>query len=357
MRNKDNISELLDYFQNAKEELIQFDEEAIVSAYQKDNENQSLSIKILSILGGILASLAFLGFLFIAGLYDSGAGLLVFGGIFIMGAIWINKEYDKIIIDTVSISFFIIGFILLGLGCGQLKMDKNTLSVLFIIIAFGSLCIVQNYILSFVSVMIINGSILTLILLNLNDNFIQIHISVLALAMTYFFLKEASIITTNKTLSKLYHPIRIGLIFSFMLGLAFIGKKGILSITPNYIWLSSFIIISLIVYLISVLFAVLNITKTQHKISIYILTILILLPITLSPAILGAILIILLSFLVDYKGSLALGIISFIYFIAQYYYDLNFTLLTKSVLLFSTGVFFILLYLFTYKKLTANEKI
>src|SRR5690606_41366096 len=68
-------------FQNTEDKPLQFDEEAIVSAYQKDNGNQSLSIKILSIFGGILASLAFLGFLFIAGLYNSDVGLLVFGGI------------------------------------------------------------------------------------------------------------------------------------------------------------------------------------------------------------------------------------------------------------------------------------
>lgn len=357
MRNKDDIKELLDYFQKTEDKPLQFDEEAIVSAYQKDNGNQSLSIKILSVFGGILASLAFLGFLFIAGLYNSDVGLLVFGGIFIIGSIWINKEYDKIIIDTVSISSFIIGFILLGFGCGQLKIDENIISIIFIIIAIGSLSIVQNYILSFVSVLIINGSILTLIISNKGYDFIHIYVSVLALTMTYFFLKEATIITTNKALSKLYNPVRTGLIFSFLSGLVFLGKKGILPVSPDYIWLSSVIVISIIIYLFSVLFDVLNITKTRHKIGIYIFTVLALLPTALSPAISGTILIILLSFLINYKTGLVLGIISFIYFISQYYYDLNFTLLTKSILLFSTGVLFIALYLFTSKKSTANEKV
>ena len=357
MKNKDDIKELLDYFQNTEDKPLQFDEEAIVLAYQKDNGTQSLPIKILSVFGGLLASLAFLGFLFIAGLYNSDVGLLVFGGVFIIGSIWINKEYDKIIIDTVSVSSFIIGFILLGFGCGQLKISENIVSIIFIIIAFGSLSIVHNYILSFVSILIINGSILTLIISNKDYDFIHIYVSVLALTITYFFLKEATIITTNKALSKLYNPVRTGLIFSFLSGLVFLGKKGILPVSPDYIWLSSVVVILVIIYLISVLFDVLNITKTGHKIGIYIFTVLALLPSALSPAISGAILIILLSFLINYKTGLVLGIISFIYFISQYYYDLNFTLLTKSILLFSTGVLFIALYLFTYKKLTANEKV
>jgi uncharacterized membrane protein len=109
--------------------------------------------------------------------------------------------------------------------------------------------------------------------------------------------------------------------------------------------------------LVSTLFDVLNITKTQHKTVIYIFTVLSLLPTALAPAILGAILIMLLSFSVNYKTGLVVGVIAFIYFVSQYYYDLNFTLLTKSILLFSSGVFFVALYLFTHKKLTTNEKI
>lgn len=357
MRNKDDFKELLDYFQNTEVKPLQFDEEAIVSAYQKDNGNQSLSIKILSVFGGILASLAFLGFLFIAGLYNSDMGLLVFGGFFIAGSIWINKEYDKIIIDTVSVSSFIIGFILLGFGCGQLKIEENFISIIFIIIAFGSLSIVQNYILSFVSVLIINGSILMLIISNKDYGLIHIYVSALALTMTYIFLKEAKIITTNKALSKLYNPVRIGLIISFISGLVFLGKKGILDVSPDYIWLSSIIIVSAIIYLLSHLFDMLNITKMQHKASIYILSVLLLLPTIFSPAISGAILIIMLSFMVNYKTGWAIGVISFIYFISQYYYDLNFTLLTKSILLFISGILFIGLYLFTRKKLTPYEKV
>jgi len=357
MKNKEDIKELLDYFQNTEDNPLKFDEEAIFSAYQKNSDNQSLPIKILSVFGGVLASLAFLGFLFIAGLYTSDLGLLVFGGIFIAVSIWINKKYDRIIIDTVSVSSFIIGFILIGLGLDQLKVNEDIISIIFIIIAFSSLSIVQNYILSFVSVLIINGSILTLIISNNAYNLIHFHVSVLALTIVLFFVKEAKIITINKTFSKLYNPIRIGLIFSLLSGLVFLGKRGILPVSTDYIWISSIIIISSIVYLISTLFNLLHIIESKHKISIYIFTLLTLLPTALSPAISGAILIILLSFMVNYKTGLAIGIISFIYFISQYYYDLNFTLLTKSILLFLSGILFIGLYLFTHKKLTSNEKV
>jgi hypothetical protein len=357
MRNKQDIKKLMEYFQSTDKNLLEFDEEAIISAYQKNNDNQSLSIKILSVFGGILASLAFLGFLFIAGLYNSYIGLLVFGGLFIAGSIWINKEYDKIIIDTVSVSSFIIGFILIGFGLGQLNANNDIICIIFIIIAFSSLSITQNFILSFVSVLIINGSFLTLIISNNAYNLIHFNVSALALTTVFLFVKEAKIITSNKAFSKLYNPIRIGLVFSLLSELVFLGKREMLPVSTDYIWISSIIIISLIIYLISKLFNLFNITELKHKISSYIFTILTLLPTALSPAISGAILVILLSFWVNYKTGLAIGIISFIYFIAQYYYDLNFTLFTKSILLFSSGILFIGLYLFTHKKLTLNEKV
>ncbi|HTO14632.1 MAG TPA: DUF4401 domain-containing protein [Edaphocola sp.] len=357
MSNKEVIKELLDCFQNEADTPLEFDEEAILLAYQKEDQKQSISIKILSIFGGILASIAFLGFLFISGLYSSDISLLVLGGVLIVTSIWLNKKSDRIVMDTFSVSAFIIGFILLGFGCLQFKVSDNILSIIFIIIAFASLNIVQNYILSFIAVLIINGSILTLIISNNLYNIIPIYIAAIGMMMTYLFLKEGKIITINKTLSKLYNPVKIGLIFSFLIGLIFLGKKGILPIDANYNWLSSIIIIPLIVYIITILFKVINVQNTSHKIGIYIFTILILLSTALSPAISGAFLIILLSFFVNYKTGFVIGIISFIYFIFQFYYDLNFTLLTKSIILFSTGLLFIVFYLFTYKKLKANENV
>jgi len=357
MSNKENIKEILAYFQAAEEQALDFDEVAITAAYQKDNGNQSLPIKIVTVFGGILASLAFLGFLLLAGLYNSDVGLLFFGTVCIAGAIWINKRYDKIIVDTVSVSCFIIGFVLIVFGFSQLNINENIISIIVIVISCASLCIVQNYMLSFISVLVINGSILTLIISNERYGLIHIYVSALALSITYFFLKEAKMVTAGKALSKLYNPIRTGLIISFLSGLVFLGKKGIFSISPDYIWLSSVVIIAASVFLVSILCDLFGIIKIGHKIGISLFTVLLLLTTALSPAVSGAILIILLSFLVNYKTGLVLGIIALVYFISQFYYDLNLTLLTKSILLFSSGVLFIALYLFTRNKLATNEKI
>jgi len=355
MKDRRSIQELMDYLQTVEERELQFEKDAIIAAFESNN-NQSLVIKVLSIFGGLLASVAFLVFLYGIGLYDSALGVVFFGIVCLLGAIWLNKISEKIIIDTVSVSFYIIGFVLLALGLGKLEMNENTICVLFMAISVISLLTTRNFILSFIAVLVLNGSVLTLILLNNNYDLIHLYVSVLALILTYVFLKEARILTLNVALSKLYGPSRVGLLFSFLFGLIVLGK-GIIPLSLDYIWISSFIFISVIIYLISCIIKVIEVATVQQKVGIFIFSVLLLLSTIFSPAITGAILIILLSFMVNYRFGFGIGIISFVYFLSQYYYDLNFTLLTKSILLFSTGVLFIILYFFTYKKLAPNEKV
>ena len=354
---ENRIKALMDSLQAANDKALEFDGETILSIYQKNNDNRSLTLKIMSVFGGLLGSLAFMGFFFMTGLYDSILGLVVFGTLCIVGAIWINKKYHKTIIDTLCVSSYIIGLMLLGMGIAQLVENNNLVCLMLILIAVCTLVIVRSYMLSLISVLVINSCILALISINNMHGPTIIYISVLALVLTYIYLKEAKLITIRKAFFQLYGPIRAGLTFSFLSGLIYFSIQGHISISPHYIWPSSLIIIAAIVYIVSIVLDILNVTKVRPKFIVYILSILILLPTVLSPAISGAILIVLLSFLVNYKTGFGLGIVALIYFIGQYYYDLDLTLLTKSILLFSSGVFFLALYMFTHKKLTSDDKI
>lgn len=349
---------LLDSIRLSEGPKFECDEKAILAEYNTQRENKSsLAIRILSIFGGFLATLAFLGFLLIAGLYNSEFGLLLFGIAFIVSAIWLNKVYDKLVIDTFSISIYVIGFALLAFGLSEMNVDENIIALLISLIALSSLIITQNFILSFISVLAINGSFLFLIISNDSYDLIHIYVVINTLILTYLFLNEAKIISSNKRLSQLYNPIRIGIVISLLFGLITIGKRHLIPIPQNHIWLSSIVLIFVTLYLVYTIIKINEIYTVKNKVIIYTLSALILVSTLFSPSILGAIVIILLSFLVNYKTGLAIGIISIIYFISQYYYDLNFTLLTKSIILFVSGIMFLLFYLFTTKKRSTNEKI
>ena len=349
---------LLDSIRLSEGAQFECDENAIYEAYNTQGENKSsLAIKVLSIFGGFLATLTFLGFLAIAGLYNSELGLLIFGIGFIISAIWLNKAYDKLIIDTFSISIYAIGFALLAFGLSEMKVDENIIAILISLIALCSLIITQNFILSFTSALAISGSFIFLIISNNSYNLIHLYVAFNTLFLAYLFLNEAKIISSNKRLSQLYNPVRIGVIISLLFGLISIGKRHLIPVSQSHIWLSSIVMILVIMYLVYSIIKINEIKTVKSKVLIYTLSVLILIPTIFSPSISGAIVIVLLSFLVNYKTGLAIGIISTIYFVSQYYYDLNFTLLTKSIILFVSGIIFLVFYLFTSKNLNTNEKI
>ncbi len=358
MENKLSIRDNIEYVSKLEGNSFEFNEIEIEKEYfNSQKEKSSIAIKILSVLGGFLATLAFLGFLFIAGLYDSEAGLVITGLIFIGAAIWLNVEYKKLIVDTLSVSAYAIGLCLIAFGLLELEVGDNAICVLFMLISLLTIGITKNYILSFISILTINGCLIYLIIDNDLYSLIHVYDAILLVLLTYVFLNEAKLLADKRFPSKLYNPIRIGLMISLITGLVFVGQRGVFDFGIKYIWASSIITIPLTIYVISIIAKIIGITKAKSLYLIYSFSILFLIPTAMSPAISGALLIILLCFLVNYKTGLAIGVVSFVYFISRYYYDLNFTLLTKSIILFVSGIIFLLFYVFTHKKLGQNEKV
>lgn len=351
-----NFQEKIQAIKSMGNEQVVFDEDSIAKEYKHlDDSRTNLAVKILSIFGGIIASLAFMGFLFIAGFYNSETGLLLLGVTLLTGSILLNQKSKKTIIDTVSISAYIIGYIMLSFGMAELDLDENMISIILLVMGLASLFITQAYMLSFLAVLLINGCLLFLIFENKAYNLIHAYIAFSAGAITYWFLYEARLLSSNAIVSKLYYPVRIALVISYVVALSTIGAKNAMEIDISTVWFSSIFTIPMTIYVI------ISIAKTmgvndKNKTWLYAgICTLVLLPTAFSPAISGALLVLLLSFKVNYKTAFVISIIAFIYFIGQYYYDLNFTLLTKSIILFSSGVLFLLLFVFINKKLKNNE--
>jgi len=351
MKNNKQIKALIERLRVSEDESFEYDEAALFDEYQKQGENNAtLSVKIFSIVGGLMAALAFLVFLLIAGLYKSEIGLISSGLVFIVVALILNNIFNKFIIDTFSVSIYTIGFALFATGLLDIDTDKNTVTLLVIGIAVIALFVTQNYVLSFISILIVNGGLLHLVFVNEVYNLIHGYIGAVTLTLTWCTLNEATLLAFGKRMAKLYDPLRIGLIISLLYGLVIVGKKDWLLVSQNYNWLSSLVIIPAVLYVVNVITGIVALKNPKDKPGIYLLTILVLAPTVFAPSISGAILIILLTFLVNYKTGLVIGVVAFIYFISVYYYDLSFSLLTKSILLFSSGVVFLLFYLFTNKK-------
>lgn len=354
MKRNKQIERILAYIESSARTGLTFDQSAIKEEYEELDETQpTLAIKILAFAGGLLASLAFVGLLLLE-ISDKKIGMSFFGVIFIASSVVLNKYSNTIFTDTLSISTFISGFLLLGFGLAGLLLDPNTIWLIVLIFALGSQIFTRDYILTFLCVFITSCSIIALILSNNLDYLLIAYASALSILSTYFISKEGRIIASFKSLSTLYNPVRIGLLFSFVSVLVFLGKKGLAQVSAKEVWIASVVFIAAIIYLGTLVLEIFGVKSSKQKLIACFCTGAILSPTLFAPAISGAVLILLLSFYVNHKTGIALGIITVVYFISQYYYDLTFTLLTKSVLLFASGILFLAIYLFIHNKLHKN---
>ncbi len=341
----------------ANESVVEHD--AILKEYDRKNaDDTGLLIKLVTIFGAVLAALAFLFFLAMSNMLNSGIALLVIGLGFIIGSIWLNTLENSLAFVTTSITGFIVGLSLFCFGLEKVKSSTELSCFLVILIASFSLFTTRSYIFSFISVITIGGSAIGLTISHQHYELIYVYISVLTILMTYFFLREAKLLSGNKSIADRYEPIRAGLLASFLVGLSFTGlKKGIIPFSEVYKWIPSIFIVAAVLYLLHTIVHHFNINKPVHRWLTYLVALIVLLPTTFAPAISGSLLILLLSFAVNYKTGLTMGILGLAYFTAQYYYNLDLSLLTKSCILFSSGLVFILTYLLIIKKIKPDETI
>ena len=357
MKTKTTIKNLIEDFQSRCPDSIEIDEKAVIASYSKAYTSGSLAIKIISVIGGILAGLAFLGFLFVTGVYDSNFGTITVGVISILIALYVTSRYHEIFWDTLCISSYIIGLFLIGIGLQKWDITENGVYIILFTLSLIVLRLVQNYMLSFINTIIINFCIFQLIQYNSTFNLGLLHIVILAGLLLWLFLKEGRIVSKYKAFAPLYQPVKIGLLLFFLCIVFVLTKRTFILSFYDFYWVTSLAFIGLNILVLSKIFTAFSITETSKKYLLYGATILGLLPTLWCPTISATLLILLLSYFVNYKTGIVLGIVSFIYAIGLYYYDLNMTLLTKSVLLFCSGILFLIIYWLNHKNLNNDEKI
>ena len=167
-------------------------------------------------------------------------------------------------------------------------------------------------------------------------------------------LYERNILTgLKKNLVSKYTPFHSGLFVSCICLLAGLSVNyGI----PAPYWLLSIFIWIGILLIIQRIMPVMEVTNPVSQIGICILCILICLPTMFAPYLSGSLLLILICFHYGYKAECAAALLLFIYAVSKYYYDLNLSLLVKSITLFFTGIIFMIAWYYFTQKRTKHEK-
>lgn len=321
-------------------------------------QKNSLTIQVLSIIGGILTAILFLGFLAVSSLIESELTALVIGIILIISTLTINRFSIAPFLDAMNITLYIAGGILTAYG-----LNRN-LDVLFIVLAGISILtflLSKGFILPFLSVILFIISFLGEIgSLPFSWKILEIllQIAVIPVIATFVLINlfETKFALHLKKYITKYKSFHSGLFVSCIAILGILSINHWMPETNLYwslsiaIWIGLFVIIRRIIQ-------VMEVKDPIKQIGIYIICTIICLPTLFTPYLSGSLLLILICFHFGYRAECAASLLLFIYAISKYYYDLNLSLLLKSIILLFIGIVFIIAWYYFTQKSAKHEKI
>ena len=340
---KNYLDTLLQSIAQEQGEGFTYDQELITQEeLHGEFKVSALAIKILTILGGLLASSTFLGFFLAAGLYDSPAALSVLGVMLLAGAEWLVRYKENASADALGVSLNIVGYILLLAGLNQLVQNDSVVAAILACVALLIISVSESAICVFLSVLVLNGSLFAIIvdkkeLYNLAHGLVMLQAAIL----TYMSLHEAKLIASSPKYNTRFNPVRIGIALSLVFSLGLFVHQKVLSTHINYLWISGLFLIGCVLILLHRILKEAAITNTKTQVVFYTCCALVLAPTILTPSIPGALLVLLTSFYIGNKTGFWVGLLALVYFVIMYYYDLNMTLLAKSGVLVASGLLFL----------------
>ena len=356
--NKDELDIYLNKIKNSQSDFTYNYEEIAKAIEQKNNRGSDIAVKILSGIGGVLSSLLLLGLLLVTELISKEIEFIIWGIIFTILAGSMNYWFDKIIMNTASISLYLIGLVLFGIGIVRMYSDDLGINILLcclVLISILHILLSNNYIMMFISSIIIIGSISVCFYVNEITLFNNIFIVIIAAIFIFVSFYEAKIISFNKKLNYFYNPLQISLLISIIVLLITFGFSDKSDTVRDYFWIISTGIFGGIMYSVYKITELVNIKKQKYKYLIYAISFTIIAPTFFYPPIGGALLALLVSYYIGQKQGVVISILALTYFVIHYYYSMHNTLLTKSLILMVSGLILTLAY-FAFLKYMKEDK-
>lgn len=319
-------------------------------------QKNNLTIQVLSIIGGILTAIFFLGFLVLASIVNEESSLII-GCLFIIATIFISRLPIAPFLDAMNITLYIAGCVLIAYG---LHLTEDSLFITLAVISILTFLLSKGFILPFLSVMLFIISFIgEVVHLSFYESSLQIAaIPIMALFLLTNLFETKLLANLQESLASKYQPFHSGLFVSCILLLAGLSVNYWMPTSDgwNY-WLLPVAIWIGILIMVQQIMEVMEVKNPVSQVCIYIFCIIISLPAAFAPYLSGSILLILICFHYGYKTECAGALLLFIYAISKYYYDLSLSLLVKSTTLFFTGIVFIIAWYYFTQKRTKHEKI
>ncbi len=355
MATSERLEDILAQAAAIEGEAFHYDREQIDVEMEKEKASiyEGLGIKILAIAGGFLACVFFLGFLAIAGLIESKGGMLILGVMAIGGSLGLNYATNSRMLDGAAIALYTSGLALITFG---MEWESGGIVLGFMVIAVASFFLMRNFLMIFFSVLLFFGSMLWYIGSHESVTLFYLYLLVASLSYTIVSLSEPGLLSSGPMLNKRFPALRTGLLFSFIVGLILTMRFDLFLYNMQPHWLGWCIVMISLLAVVHYILEGLEIATGRRGLFFACLVV-VMVPFLYAPAVPGALLILLLGVHTRYLTGFAAGILAFVYFISQFYYDLQLTLLVKSFILMASGSLFLAAWYIIRKTLQRDEAI
>lgn len=353
MNNVEIVNHFIASIELKEDPTFTIDREKVEEEILKDSQAYSgLGIKILSICGGLLGTLFFLGFVAMS-ILESSTATFVFGLMILVGAILLDKKSNNTVLDAVCIGAFLSGCILLGYSINKMGDSDNLTIFSLLLIAVVTVSVTENYMLNLFAVLIFNSCLFAFIETNNTDILIHFLTAFLSGGFVLINLIEHKAFVKSIAVNKRYSPFRLGFLVSLSVLLIYFSVNFAKPAFP-YRWISSIVIIAVTIYSINSIINFLQVKARQFI--IYALATAILVSVIFAPSICGAILILIIGIHVGHRLTMVFGIALLIYSVGQFYYDLQYTLFTKSIIMICTGILLLIAGYIFNKQIKSHDK-
>lgn len=317
-------------------------------------QKNNLTIHVVSIIGGILTAIFLLGFLALSSIIDSQETSLIAGCVLMIATLTISRLIIKPFLDAMNITLYIAGCVLLAFGISD---NVNILFGVLIGVSILTFILSKGFILPFLSVILFNISLFGEIA-HWSSSWYPLQIAVVPIVAAFLLtnLYERRLLNRLKegNFSSKYRPFHTGLFISSIFALS--GTSSTYLTSGMNEWIISVFLWMGILLMVHKIMRVMEVENPASKAGIYLLSVVICLPTLFAPYVSGSLLLILICFHYGYKAECGAALLLFVYSISKYYYDLNITLLVKSLTLFFIGIALITAWYFFTQKRTNNEK-
>ncbi len=327
---------------------------------------KTIFIKVISVLGGLLGMSMFLGFLFLllSPSHSENIPLFVIS-ILLLGVTYvINKSSTVAIKDGLAVSTFISGFVLFefAIGLGEYESVDSVLALVGLLLSIISLVVYRNQIITFLAMAGVLISINCLIVFKEAYLMLPYFMCLLILLSVYLFYREEIIRGRSALLNQLYTPIFTAT-FCYTLFMSIMGSTmryyqyfNAYSVVSK--WALIVVLIATTIFTLHLVLNKLQITSLVTRVIAYALVSVFLYLIGFGyPAFAVSVLFLLWSFKTQYKVGFVVSISALIWSMGMFYYDLSITLLSKSISLMLSGVFFLAIYWLIHKKWNEDETV